>query len=117
MDRQSLERFLKGVVFARPDGPYIWEIAATPIRMMSTDRYEDILKFRITYYEPDTDTGQPEKQHGRWWYVEDHWSHDDLVKTCWLAITISDEHRRREWFKVNGVAVFNPHQSLFVNLE
>lgn len=71
-----------------------------------------VARFRIEYLEPDTETGIVERQHARWWYVEPHMTRDDIIKTAWLALTVSDEHRRREGFQVDGVRIFNPHNPL-----
>lgn len=69
-------------------------------------------RFRIEYMEPDVDTGALERQYARWWYVEPDWNAEAVIKTAWLALVVSDEHRRREAFSVNGQLIFEPHKKL-----
>lgn len=69
-------------------------------------------RFRIVYNEPDVETGETKWQYARWWYVEPDFSEENLIKTAWLALTVSDEHRRREGFTVNGKRIFSPHTSI-----
>lgn len=71
-----------------------------------------IARFRFCYYESDTETGVSEVQRARWWYVEDTMDEEAIVRTAWMALGVSDEHRRREAFKYDGRMVFNPHAKL-----
>jgi hypothetical protein len=80
-----------------------------------TDYVSDIwpkIRFRVEYMEPDADTGDPELQCGRWWYVEDYFTKQDIVKAAWAALTMSDEHRRREGFRYKNAQVFSPHNAV-----
>lgn len=72
------------------------------------------VRFRIEYMEPDTVTGTPELQCGRWWYVETDFSDEAILKTAWAALTMSDEHRRREGFMHNGHRIFDPHKKVTI---
>lgn len=72
-------------------------------------------RFRLEYMEQDAD--DPDRfdlQCGRWWYVEQDMDAEALLKTAWLAVTVSDEHRRREGFEFKGQRPFNPHSRLRV---
>ena len=69
-------------------------------------------RFRIQYVEADNETGEVQMQYGRWWYVEADFSEEALIKTAWLAVAVSDEHRRREGFLVNEFRTFDPHAPL-----
>lgn len=71
-------------------------------------------RFRLEYWEPDNEDpeGPPQLQATRWWYVEPHMNAEAIIKCVWLATAVSDEHQRREWFRVAGDTLFSPHRSL-----
>lgn len=71
-----------------------------------------IARFRIEYDEPDVDTGKMERQLARWWYVDEQFTEESLIKSAWAALTMSDEHRRREAFIFEGQRIFSPHNPL-----
>lgn len=101
---QKLEEMLARIEFKRPDGPYNWKV---------TDMGYTGVKFQLVYIEPDSETGQPELQETRPWYFEnDDFTFEEVVKTAWACITMSDEHRRREWLLVDGKMLFSPHNPL-----
>lgn len=49
--------------------------------------------------------------HGRKWYLSDHMTTDEIVKTCFAAFKTAVEHEIMEGFTVDGVVLFNPHVS------
>jgi hypothetical protein len=67
---------------------------------------------QIQYVEEDIDTGKPEWQHGRKWYVSSHATDGEVAQTMLKAAITSAEHRVREHFLVDGVRAFGPHLSL-----
>lgn len=66
---------------------------------------------QVSYDEPDVDTGVNESQNGRKWYVSSHSVPSEVVQTCLKAVLTSMEHRAREHFLYNGVAIYGPHFS------
>lgn len=56
-----------------------------------------------------TVSGLPRTWKGRKWYLSDHMTEDEVVKTCYAAFKAAVEHEVMEGFKVNGQRVFNPH--------
>lgn len=89
-----------------------WEIQ--PITCITETGLEGpYARFRIVYDEPDVVTGIIDSQYARWWYIEAGMTNEALIKSAWLALTVSDEHRRRESFSVAGRRVFDPHKPIF----
>lgn len=54
-------------------------------------------------------TGDIKEWHGRKWYLSDHMTDDEVVKTAYAAIKATVEHEVMENFTLGGVKVFNPH--------
>lgn len=50
-----------------------------------------------------------EEWHGRKFYLSDHMTVDEIVKTAYLAFKLAVEHEVMEGFTHQGVVVFNPH--------
>lgn len=46
---------------------------------------------------------------GRKWYLSEYMTDDEIVKTCYLAFETAVKHEIMEGFKVDNIAVFNPH--------
>ena len=59
------------------------------------------------------DTKNPGHYVGNWkgrkWYLSSHMTEDEVIKTAYLAFKMAVEHEVMESFKINGVALFNPH--------
>jgi len=64
---------------------------------------------QITYVAPCAKTGKDNEWHGRKWYLSDHMTDDEIVKTAFTAFKMAVEHEVMESFKFAGVTVFNPH--------
>jgi hypothetical protein len=60
----------------------------------------------------DVERRVPVRQRGRKWYLDNHSSIDDVVRTAFKAIATWEEHELRERFLVDGRAVFSPHLSI-----
>lgn len=56
-----------------------------------------------------TKSGVLQEWHGRKWYLSDHMTEDEIVKTCYVAFESAVKHEIMEGFKVNGTILFNPH--------
>lgn len=66
---------------------------------------------QVTYEGPCTVTGEVKEWHGRKWYLSDHMTEDEVVKTCYAAFKATVEHEVMEGFTHFGDRVFNPHAS------
>lgn len=54
-------------------------------------------------------TGVLKEWHGRKWYLSDHMTEDEIIKTAYAGFKAAVEHEIMEGFKVNGICLFNPH--------
>jgi len=52
-----------------------------------------------------------ENWHGRKFYLSEHMTEDEVIKTLFLAFKLTVEHEVMEGFKVDGKLLFNPHLS------
>ena len=67
------------------------------------------LYIQIIYATRCVKTMQYKYWRGRKWYLSDHMTEDEIVKTVFAAVKMAVEHEVLENFKVNGKALFNPH--------
>ena len=58
---------------------------------------------------PCSKSGEIQEWHGRKWYLSDHMTIDEIVKTSYGAFKMAVEHEMMESFKVDGIILFNPH--------
>lgn len=66
---------------------------------------------QISYKAECNKSGEREVWYGRKWYLSDHMTKDEVVKTAFLAFKQAVEHEVMESFKVDGKILFNPHVS------
>ncbi len=64
---------------------------------------------QIRYDAPCTKTGEMAEFRGRKWYLSEHMTDDEIVKTAWLAFETAVRHELLEGFRMANVPVFNPH--------
>lgn len=64
---------------------------------------------QIIYTAPNTKGEDNEVWKGRKWYLSEHMTDDEIVKTAYLAFRTCVEHEVLESFKVDGAPIFNPH--------
>lgn len=64
---------------------------------------------QITYKAPCGKTNKTEEWRSRKWYLSEHMTDDEIIKTAYLAFEIAVKHEILEGFKVNGKSLFNPH--------
>ena len=63
---------------------------------------DDGFYIQLRYTEPDIETGQPELQHARKWYISSYATKSEVVQTVLKACLTSAEHMIREHFKYKG---------------
>jgi hypothetical protein len=64
---------------------------------------------QIVFDAPCTKTNEVQEWHGRKWYLSEHMTDDEIVKTAYSAFKACIEHEVMESFKVDGIILFNPH--------
>lgn len=67
------------------------------------------LFIQIVYDAPCTKTGKTKEWHGRKWYLSEHMTDDEVIKTAYAAFEAAVKHEVMENFKVHGGVLFNPH--------
>lgn len=80
------------------------------IRCEHDNKYENGRIFlQIIYFGKCNKTGEIEEWHGRKFYLSDHMTDDEIVKTCFVAFKSAVEHEIMEGFTVDEKVLFNPH--------
>lgn len=73
-------------------------------------RPEDGRIFLQVFYEAFcTKTGELQPWSGRKWYLSDHMTEDEIIKTGYCAFEAAVKHEIMEGFKVDSIVLFNPH--------
>jgi hypothetical protein len=72
---------------------------------------------QVSYDARDSRTGEPCHWKGRKWYLSEHMTHDEVVKTAWAAVELTVKHELMESFLWQGERLFNPHAGLEGVLE
>lgn len=73
------------------------------------DPIEGRVFIQVTYIAPCSKTRYLKKWKGRKWYLSQHMSDDEIIKTFYLAFEIAVRHEILEGFKIDGKSIFNPH--------
>lgn len=68
---------------------------------------------QICYEAPCTKSGKTQLWKGRKYYLSDHMTDDEIIKTSYVALEQAVKHEVMEGFWVDGKILFNPH----VNFE
>lgn len=81
-------------------------------------RADDGRIFIQCFYEAAcTVTGDEKAWSGRKWYLSDHMTDDEIVKTAYAAFKATVEHEVMEGFAIDGQRLFNPHTPYAALLE
>lgn len=72
---------------------------------------------QAVYLAPCTKTGHDKMWSGRKWYLSDHMTPDEVIKTAYTAFESAVKHEVMEGFKVDGKILFNPHINFEALLE
>ncbi len=64
---------------------------------------------QVSYDSICTKTGKKDNWKGRKWYLSEHMTDDEVVKTAYVAFEAAVKHEIMEGFKVDGKILFNPH--------
>lgn len=67
------------------------------------------LQIEYSAFDTKNNTGIYEHWKGRKWYLSEHMTNDEIVKTAYAAFEAAVTHEVMEGFKMDGVTVFNPH--------
>lgn len=74
-------------------------------------RYGKRVYIQASYTAPCTKTGAEQEWTGRKWYLSDHMTNDEIIKTAYCAFEAAVKHEIMEGFKVGNLVLFNPHVS------
>jgi hypothetical protein len=71
------------------------------------------LYLQVSYYAPCVKGNAPDLQwwKGRKWYLSDHMTEDEIIKTAFAAVKAAVDHEVMEGYKVDDIILFNPHVS------
>ncbi len=85
------------------------------VRCEVDNKYDDSGRvfIQIVYNAKCNKSNEVQEWHGRKYYLSEHMTEDEVVKTAYSAFEASVKHETMEGFKVDGVVLFNPH----VNFE
>jgi hypothetical protein len=64
---------------------------------------------QATYRAKCTVTGEEKEWRGRKWYLSDHMTEDEIIKTAFAAFEAAVRHEILEGFTVGSRRLFNPH--------
>ena len=64
---------------------------------------------QMYFKAPCTNTGKIIDCFSRKYYLSDHMTTDEIIKTIYSAFKTSVEHEAMESFRVDGKILFNPH--------
>ena len=67
---------------------------------------------QLEYNSKCNKDGDNDYWKGRKWYLSEHMTDDEIIKTCYAAFKACVEHEIMEGFKVDGKMLFNPHIKL-----
>lgn len=77
----------------------------------------DIWMMWACFTTVDALDGVPISLESRVWYVTPTFSEDDLIQTAFMMIKQTEEHELMEFFKVDGIAPFNPHIPISAHMQ
>lgn len=64
---------------------------------------------QLEYYARCSKTKRIETYKGRKWYLSEHMTDDEIVKTVYAAFEMAVKHEVLEGFTVDDIPLFNPH--------
>ena len=65
----------------------------------------------------DSVDARPTSLETRYWLVDPTFSEYDIVYTAFLCLEEAENHEIKEFFKVDGVSIFNPHITMSARKE
>lgn len=74
-------------------------------------KYGKRLYLQVSYHDKCRNTGEKKPWFGRKWYLSDHMTDDEVIKTSFAACKAVVDHEVMEGFTVDGIVLFNPHVS------
>lgn len=71
--------------------------------------YKGRVYIQLEYNSKCNKDGDNDYWKGRKWYLSEHMTDDEIIKTCYAAFEACVKHEIMEGFKVDGKMLFNPH--------
>lgn len=78
---------------------------------LSADVFRPRVFVQTQFIAECTNSSRVQAWKGRKWYLSDHMTDDEIIKTCFAAFKQTVEHEVMEGFSVDGIVLFNPHAS------
>lgn len=63
----------------------------------------------VVFETIDSTDGTLVSLESRSWYIDSTFTEDAVITAAFLAIQQTEEHELREFFRVDGIGIFNPH--------
>lgn len=69
----------------------------------------DCFTLQIQFYDKCIITGNIELQKCRKWFISQHMTDNEIIRTAFLAVEIAERHEMCEKFKYGNKLINNPH--------
>ena len=112
---EQLRACLDRISFRNTVVDFHWEFKFRPVTVKATDAspYEEAAwLIWAEFQRPDTHTGEIGTGRGREEIVRAGAWESGVIKTCWLLVELLVRHELMEGFRVDGLRVFDPHNSI-----
>jgi hypothetical protein len=114
-DDEALRACLDRISFQNTVVDFNWQFKFRPVTLGPTDeapREERAWLVWAEFKRPDTHTGEMGIGRGRDEIVRVGSWESGVIKTCWLLVELLVRHELMEGFRVDGLRVFDPHNSI-----
>ena len=115
MTDDALKACLQRISFSNTVVDFDWQFKCRPIVLKATyemPRDENAWLIWAEFERPDTHTGEMGIGRGRDEIVRVGAWESGVIKTCWLLVELLVRHELMEGFRVDGLRVFDPHNSI-----
>jgi hypothetical protein len=112
---EELRECLSRISFYNTVVDFHWQFKFRPIVLKPTDAYpqeENAWLLWAEFERPDTHTGEIGIGRGRDEIVLVGSWESGVIKTCWLLVELLVRHELMEGFQVDGLRIFDPHNSV-----
>lgn len=112
---EALKACLERISFNNTVVDFNWKFKFRPIVVKPTDdspNDENAWLLWAEFERPDTHTGKVGVGRGRDEIVRSGAWESGVIKTCWLLVELLVRHELMEGFRVDGLRVFDPHNSI-----
>ena len=111
----ELKQCLERITFNNTVVDFQWNFKFRPIVLKPTGdapEQENGWLVWAEFQRPDTHTGELGTGRGRDEIVRTGAWESGVIKTCWLLVELLVRHELMEGFRVDGLRIFDPHNSI-----